>query len=110
LLKGLEPGAKAFRIELTDRKRSNAALRASRMAHQPWTAASGCIRERCIYDLYEPLITLRKHTFKHSENRRGRVHSFDFSMAAIGNKFEAIGGILSSMANRRIVCHGKLPR
>jgi hypothetical protein len=48
----LEPGTKAFRIERADRKRPNAALRAARVAHQPWTAAPSCIRELCIYDLY----------------------------------------------------------
>jgi hypothetical protein len=64
LFKSLEPDTKAFRIERADRKRPNAALRAARAARQPWTAAPGCIRERCIYDLYEPLITLRKHSLR----------------------------------------------
>jgi hypothetical protein len=35
LFKNLEPGTKAFRIELADRKCPNAALRTSRAARQP---------------------------------------------------------------------------
>jgi hypothetical protein len=46
-----EPAPQTESIQLIDGKHSNAALRASRPAHQPLAASAGHIGERGVYDL-----------------------------------------------------------
>jgi len=61
-----EPVLESCRIELADRKHSEAALRAPWSAGEPRPAPPGCIGERSVHDLHQGLVCGRQSRRSHS--------------------------------------------